>query len=529
MTPASALLLLPALAVALALLILLGGEAARQRAAGAVALVAGLCLGAALLAPERSLALPRLLVESTSFLTLDATSRSILLLCGSLWLCCALAWPGDRDQDRIAGPVLLIALAGGATLALSEGGSLVFASLVGIGYALYGRVAVASNGVGRRGGRALVVLLVSSDVLLFELLLDLAAHSAAPPSTFVWLLALTATVLRGAIPPAHGWLPMALAGARPADAALLASLPPAFAILGISRILPTAGPELARVLIGLGALGALAATALSLTRRDARSTLGYASASTAALLLTGLPALLDPAERGATTWSVVALAAVLATPPLAAACPDRRLRDAILSGAVAAYVLAAASLAHAGAVHAGSTGASFVATGLAAVLGTFAFALAVRRSRQTPEGAPISPGVAVVPVLAAAGSLVWARPLDPSPLGIGVLLPMGASLLFAWRLTRALGSGDHAPRIPTGDLVVLAERLGRGLGRRLSTVFGRQLPEHRDRIVEALGAWLVDPRWPVAGERIETGLSRWSVTSVLILVASIAIAWLFAA
>ena len=96
MTPASVLFLL------------LGNQAVRQRAALPVALVAGLCLAAALLAPAGSLALPKLLVEETSFLTLDSTSRAVLLLCGSLWLSCALAWPGDQEEDRLAGPMLLL-------------------------------------------------------------------------------------------------------------------------------------------------------------------------------------------------------------------------------------------------------------------------------------------------------------------------------------------------------------------------------------------------------------------------------------
>jgi NADH:ubiquinone oxidoreductase subunit 2 (subunit N) len=525
-TPASLLLLLPVLPVVFALVVLLAGEGTRRRSAWLIALAAGLCLGVALLAPERSLALPKLLVEATSFLKLDETSRAILLLCGSVWLSCALAWPGDREEDTLAGPMLLIALAGGATLAVAEGGSLVFASLLAIGYALYGRVAIAPGEFERRGGRALVVLLVSSDVLLFELLLDLAAHPSAPPSTFVWLLALAATVLRGAIPPAHGWLPMALAGARPADAALLASVPPAVAILGISRILPAAGPDGVEAMAGLGALGALAAAALALTRRDARSTLGYASASTAALLLTGLPALLGDAKGGATAWHVVALAAALAVPPLAGACRRLRLRDAILSSAVAVHALAAASFALA--ANAGAPALPAAGAGLAAVLSTLCFALAARRSRETPVGVPTSAGVAAIPILAAVGALVRSRPPDPSLAWAWVLLPMGVAVVAAWRFTRLDRPAAGEPRIPTGDLVVFTERLVRGLARRLTVLFRERLPERCNRIVDALGAWLVDPRWAAAGDRIEARLAHWSVTSLLMLAAATSIAWLLA-
>ncbi|MBW2496878.1 MAG: hypothetical protein JRF61_06350, partial [Deltaproteobacteria bacterium] len=297
------------------------------------------------------------------------------------------------------------------------------------------------------------------------------------------------------------------------------------AVLGISRMLPTAEPSVAQAMAGLGAVGAFAAAALALTRRDARSTLGYASASTAAVLLGGLPALLGQEAGDATAWHVVALTAPLAVPSLAAACPHRRRRDVILSSAVAVHALAGASFAHA--ASAAAPGWPAAGAQLAAVVATLSFALAARASRGMPQDEPISAGVATIPLLAAAGALVLTPAPDPSLVWAWGGMPMLIALLIVWRFRRPAEPEARSLHVPTGDLVALAERFGRGLARRLTPIFNERLPQRRDRVADALGAWFVDPRWAAACEQIEAGLARWTVTSVLILAAAITITWLF--
>jgi hypothetical protein len=61
------------------------------------------------------------------------------------------------------------------------------------------------------------VLLVISDLLVFEILLSATADPGASPTTGAAADGLAALVLRGGIPPAHAWLPPALGAGEPAD------------------------------------------------------------------------------------------------------------------------------------------------------------------------------------------------------------------------------------------------------------------------------------------------------------------------
>ena len=107
-----------------------------------------------------------------SALALDGTGRVFLLLSVTVWL--AAGWLA-RTQLHAAGAnrfavLLLLAMAGGFALALAADALLFFAAGTLAAYALYDLLVHQAE---VSAGRALVVLLVVSDLLVFELLLIL--------------------------------------------------------------------------------------------------------------------------------------------------------------------------------------------------------------------------------------------------------------------------------------------------------------------------------------------------------------------
>jgi len=213
---------------------------------------------------------------------------------------------------------LLVALSGTLALALAEGGSMVYAGMLAAGYGLYAVMAGEPGEGWRRAGRAWIVLLVASDLLVFEMLLSAMAHPTADPYMPALVMALIALVLRGGIPPAHGWLAPALAAVGLPTAVLLAAVPVGAAVFGGLKILPQATSGVILWCSLLGAGGAAWATFAGIAQVEARVTLAYAVAATGALLLAALP---GAAADGELAWLALALLASCAVVPLLAAQP----------------------------------------------------------------------------------------------------------------------------------------------------------------------------------------------------------------
>ena len=121
-----------------------------------------------------------------SALVLDGMGRVFLLLSAFLWLATGLlARPQlhDAGANRFA-VLLLLAMTGAFGLALAADALLFFTAATLAGYALYGLLVHEANVSAQKAGRVLVVLLVVSDLLVFELLLMLgqAAGSVDFPS-----------------------------------------------------------------------------------------------------------------------------------------------------------------------------------------------------------------------------------------------------------------------------------------------------------------------------------------------------------
>ncbi|HSM21325.1 MAG TPA: hypothetical protein VK876_03840, partial [Rubrivivax sp.] len=233
----SRLLLLPLLPLAVAAWLALSSRAGQLATGWLVALVAAFPVTVAALMGQERIEIAELLVQGDSALVLDETARAALLLFGGLWLTAGLLM--TRTRERGPGVIaLLVALSGAITLGLVEGGPLVYAGMLATGYGLYAIMAGEPGEDPRRARRALIVLLVISDLLVFEVLLSSTAHPGLEPASSLLLLGLAAVALRGGVPPAHAWLPPALATAGTPTAVLLVAVPTGAALLGVLKILP---------------------------------------------------------------------------------------------------------------------------------------------------------------------------------------------------------------------------------------------------------------------------------------------------
>ncbi|MGD9387292.1 MAG: proton-conducting transporter membrane subunit [Gammaproteobacteria bacterium] len=512
----SLLLALPLLPVAVLLWLAVSARREVLATGWLVALVAAAPLAVAVLMAPQGLGLPELLVQGSAALALDHVARAGLLLFGGAWFVAGLVMThgGERSPSVFA---LLIALAGALTLALGRGGPLVYAGMLAVGYGLYGVVASERHDGWQRPGAVLIVLLVVSDLLVFEVLLE---HTAHPVGAGLGVVAVVALALRAAVPPAHGWLPQMLqVGSAPA-AVLLATVPAGAAWLGGVKLVPSAGPGVAVLCLVLGVAGAAWATVAGLAQRDERATLGYAVAASSALLFIALPAGVDGA--GPLPWLVLAMLAACGAQPLLRFVAPGWRHDLAVALMLLAHGLAAGDVA----AQAGARLPPAVAVlpGAAALLATLVLTLAVRRiaaegiSPDRPHGLVFTPALLAIAGLGAAWWLelpgfasAW-----PAPLGITLGL-LAHRLLDRSPVARAAGDLLDPVESLSGRLVTAAGRLCvDGLG------------GLRDRCQAALlGLW-DGPAWSRRMQRLDIRLRSWPATSLMMLTVALVAAYLLA-
>lgn len=514
----SLLLAMPLLPLAVAAWLALSTRSAQLATGWTVALVAAFPAVIAALYPADRLVLPELLVSGDAALVLDPVARAALLLFGGLWLSTGLLLTRTREA-RPATIALLVALAGALTLALAEGGALVYAGMLATGYGLFAVMASEPGEASRRPARALIALLVASDLLVFELLLSSAAGPAGEAAHGLLLLGLAALALRGGVPPAHAWLPPALAATGTPTALLVLTVPPAMMLFGALKLLPADATEIAAVCALLGVAGAVWAVVAGLVQRHARPTLGYALAASAALLVVALPA--GSAREHELSWLAVALLAGTAALPLLALQAAGWKRDACVVLALLVHGVAGGQLAALAA--AGLSAAWALAPWAAAVAASLLLTLTARRTAAAaPDDASVeTTRLAFAPVLLGGIGLGSAWLLHWPGVSAAWTAPVGITLgLVAFRLVAA-----QAPwRIPPGDLLGAVEGVAAAVRRLAVAVCRRGLPRARDRVAAWLLALWDGDAWSRRIERLDVCLRAWPATSLLMLLFAFAAA-----
>ena len=520
------LIIVPLLPLAVALWLALPLRMVRLGEGWVVALVAAFPMAVAvLLAPQR-LELLELFVQGNSALVLDRTARASLLLFGGLWLTAGLVLTRSKQQGPAA-IALLVALSGANTLALAEGGSLVYAGMVAVGYGLYGIMAGEPGREWRRAGCVLVALLVVSDLLVFELILssiakpEVAMPEGAGMPPWVMAMGLLALILRGGVPPAHAWLPRALVAVSPATAVLLAAVPAGAGLYGVLKLLPDGAPALAIVCLVIGLAGAAWTMVAGVMQQGPRATLGYAMAGTAALLLLALPA--GAGEGAKLAWLGLGLLAAGAAVPLVALQRPGWPRDFCIGAVLLVHGLAGGHAA----VHACSMlpPLAVLLPPLAAVAATSLLTLATRRTPPLAEGedsAQATDLAFMMVILAGAGlGAAWLQ----EPAGFASAWPAPVAISLGLLLFRFPPAGRH---LEPGDLLLPAER-GVNLALRHCRVFCRRnLSRARNQVERRMLALWDGEAWSGRMQWLDLRLRAWPVTSVLMLLVAIAMAFLMA-
>ncbi|NHA16161.1 hypothetical protein [Thioalkalivibrio sp. XN279] len=485
-----------------------------------VALVAAFPLAVAGLLAPQEMALPDLLVQGSAALVLDGGARASLLLFGGSWFVAGLLMTraGERGPPVTA---LLITLSGALALALARGGPLVYAGMLAVGYGIYAVMASEQVCPDRRPRGALIVLLVVSDLLVFELLLSDMAHPAAGIGGHLAVLAAVALLLRAAVPPAHGWLPPALSAATRPGAVLLAAVPAGAAWQGGIKLLPAGAAGAAAACLLLGLLGAAWATAAGLLQVRGRATLGYAVAASSALLLLALPA--GEGTGAELPWLVLALLAACAAMPLLGLQATGWLRDLAAASLLLVHGLAAGQVA----VHAGTALPAGIdlLPALAAVMASVTLTVTLRRTAPWETAAGDATRLVLFPVALAAIGLGLAWWAAPPGFAAVWTAPVGITLGLLWhRFTPARAHGAVAP----GDLLLPLQRAAA-----VAVNAGRNLAlEDLARLRDAGQAFLLGlwdgSAWSRRMQALDIRLRSWPATSLMMLAVALATAFLLA-
>lgn len=485
-----------------------------------VALVAAFPLAVAGLVAAQEMALPDLLVQGSVALVLDGSARASLLLFGGSWFVAGLLMTraGERGPPVTA---LLITLSGGLTLALARGGPLVYAGMLAVGYGVYAVMAGEQASSERRPRGALIVLLVVSDLLVFELLLSDMAHPASGVGGHLAVLAAVALLLRSGAPPAHGWLPPALSAATRPGAVLLAAVPAGAAWQGGIKLLPDGAAGAAGFCLLLGLLGAVWATVAGLLQAGYRATIGYGVAVTSALLLVALAA--GEGEGAQLPWLVLALLACCAAVPLLTLQAAGWLRDLVAASLLLVYGCAAGQAA----VHAGTALPAGIGLlpSLAAVLASLVLTVAVRRAAPLATAAGEPSRLALFPLAMAGVGLGLAWWAAPPGFAAVWTAPVGITLGLLWhRFAPASAQGAVEP----GDVLLpLQHAIASALGV-LQHFAVNGLARWRDEsLAFLLGLW-DGAAWSRRMQALDIHLRSWPATSLMMIAVALATAFLLA-
>lgn len=514
------LLLLPMLPLLAALWMALTSRHGNRMVGRVVIVLALVVVAVAVLMPAMRVEhLGVLLIENTA-MQLDEIGRAALLLFGGLWLAVGLLLTRMPEPGPHAAAVL-VAFSGVLTLVLAEGSVLIYSGLLVTGYGLYAIMAGEPDPQWRRAGRALIVVLVISDLLVFEVLLASASYPGVDLKPYLVVMLMIALILRSGLAPAHVWLPPALAATRTPAAVLLVAVPPAAALLAGLRLLPADAEGMRIICLAIGLLGAPWAVVVGLSQRSGRATLGYAVLASASVLLLALPASIAAGQGLA--WLILAMMTTAASVPVIALLHADRMR--LLALTIMAVIHALAAIHTSQLATTALPGWAGWLAPLVAISATALLILAGLRSsndhlREEPES-DLWP-IAILGVLGCTG-LGFAWTMQAPTLAAFLMAPAGlAAGLILYRLL----PGKQAPLIAPGDWLGLIERFGSLVGDRVEIVCSQWLPRWRDQFQTNLAGLWRGEFWSNWIERIDLRLQIWSATSVLLLATALGAAYL---
>jgi formate hydrogenlyase subunit 3/multisubunit Na+/H+ antiporter MnhD subunit len=505
-------------------------------------------------------------------LGLDATSRVLLLTTAVVWLAAGLAAGGSVVRRGGAAALWLLTLGGNAGLVLAADVVSMYVLYGVMTFAAYALVVHDRTPAAQRAGRVYVVMAVFGEVLLLSGLVlaagmagstdnvDVAAALAEAPNgpVVIGLLAAGFAVKAGIVP-LHVWLPLAHPAAPvPASAALSGAMIKA-GLVGWLSVLPlgaTSAPGWSVIFVAVGLLTAFWGVVVGLLQDRPKVVLAYSSISQMGLItvLVGLafasPTAAPVALAAAVTYALhhgVAKGALFLGVGVRRTWTGPRGRGVVLAGtALAGLSLAGAPLSS-GWVAKGLMKSSVAAAELRwagtltwllslAAVGTtlLIMRLLVLLARPAPgegdtmpatdRGLVLGWGVLLAATLVATwtvparwltgvsqpevyGSSLW----DAAwPVLLGVALA-GAGLLLA----RWLGATTRAsPRVPAGDLVVLAEAAGPAVSRTAGRVLLATVRQ-RDHLDGLIGRFEARVRPGEGFARLDVVLRRWQVAGVL--------------
>lgn len=211
----------------------------------------------ALMPGDATLELPWL--QFGTVFAIDEKVRWLLVMCAAIWLMAAtvrkpsMSSPGN---DRTT-TIFLLTLTGnlGAVLAADLVSFFSFSTLMGYGF--YALLVQGGNKEVRRAAHFYLIFLIIADLALFEALLLAASTTEdlryavvrqvitdTESWQFYYWMAFVAFMLKAGIWPFHLWLPAAFNSVHVSKSLLLAGVPVAIGLVGITRWLPLGEPGL---------------------------------------------------------------------------------------------------------------------------------------------------------------------------------------------------------------------------------------------------------------------------------------------
>lgn len=544
-------------------------RAARPSAIRLLPWSAAPALAVALLVPDLTLPLPETLLGSG--LALDATGRVFLATTALLWLIAGALMvgrrPGDVGERRSALPALL-AMGSGFALALADDGLMWFAAGTLAGYAVYALILQAATRAARAAGRRLVILLVLSDLLLFELFLIL-AHAAGGTSfadlrgavaaldnpTFVLALMTLGFGVKAGVLGVHPWLLSAFGSTTPAVRVALIAFAAAAGLLGWLRLLPLG--EIAWTAMGVALHWLAFATAAyalltGFSRTGQRALAGSVLMALTAQWLWALAAALQRPESGAAIAALLPMVGLQSGLALAALVllddadrtRHRALRTAMAWLAIAPVLLAPLPIfaVWMGAGPLAVIDLSWPSIAVALLLGRLVAGMArheatASRSRHPRSRMLLGACLLVAAFVGAATSLLgypptglWSPILADSPpwtlsSAVAVAALVGA-LGIGW--LASLGSEHRPPRDSSAwspsPLRRIHDRL-RALRGKLRRIARIRLPGWRDAILDALATAASSTSVGALARQAEAKLMRWESAMAILLLAGLAVVW----